>query len=132
MHSPRVTWQSAAVLFGVLIAGVSAVDKPAIAATGDAAAGEKVFARCAGCHSNQAGVNKIGPSLDGVFGRKSGTEPGYSYSPAMKQAGLTWDEANLNKFLQGPSSLVHGTKMFLSVPSEKDRQDVIAYLETLK
>jgi cytochrome c len=133
MHSPRLTWQSAAVLFGVLIAGgVCAVTPPAIAATGDAAAGEKVFSRCAVCHSNEAGVNKVGPSLDGVVGRKSGTEPGYSYSPAMKSAGLTWDPATIDKFLQGPSSLVHGTKMFLSVPSETDRQNVIAYLATLK
>ena len=132
MLSPRMMRQSAAVLFGVLIAGVSAVPSPAVAATGDAAAGEKVFTRCAVCHSNQARVNKVGPSLDGVVGRKSGTEPGYSYSPAMKSAGLTWDPATLDKFLQGPSSLVHGTKMFLSVPSETDRQNVIAYLETLK
>jgi cytochrome c len=133
MHSPRATWRSAAVLFGALIAGgISSANEPANAATGDAAAGEKVFSRCAGCHSTQAGVNKIGPSLDGVVGRKSGAEPGYSYSPAMKSAGLTWDEANLNKFLQGPSSLVHGTKMFLSVSSETDRQNVIAYLATLK
>jgi cytochrome c len=116
----------------VLIAGVSAVTSPAIAATGDAAAGEKVFSRCAVCHSNQAGVNKVGPSLDGVVGRKSGTEPGYSYSSAMKSAGLTWDPATIDKFLQGPSSLVHGTKMFLSVPNETDRQNVIAYLATLK
>lgn len=132
MRSPRVMWQSAAVLFGVLIAGASGATSPAIAATGDAAAGEKVFTRCAVCHSNQVGVNKVGPSLDGVVGRKSGTEPGYSYSPAMKSAGLTWDSATLDKFLQGPSSLVHGTKMFLSVPSETDRQNVIAYLATLK
>jgi cytochrome c len=125
-------WQSAAILFGVLIAGVNVINVPAIAATGDTAAGEKVFTRCAVCHSAQAGVNKVGPSLDGVVGRKSGTEPGYSYSPAMKSAGLTWTPENIDKFLQGPSSLVHGTKMFLSVPDAKDRQDVIAYLETLK
>ena len=133
MRNLRLTWQSAAVLFGVLIAGgVSAVTPPAIAATGDAAAGEKVFSRCAVCHSNEAGVNKVGPSLDGVVGRKSGTEPGYSYSSAMKQAGLTWDEANLDKFLQGPGSFVHGTKMYMTLSNAKDRQDVIAYLETLK
>jgi cytochrome c2 len=133
MRRSRATWRSAAVLFGVLIAGgISAVNESAHAATGDAAAGEKVFSRCAVCHSNQAGVNKVGPSLDGVVGRKSGTEPGYSYSPAMKSAGLTWDPATLDKFLQGPSTLVHGTKMFINLPSETDRQNVIAYLETLK
>jgi cytochrome c2 len=133
MHSSRATWQSAAVLFGVLIAGgISAANEPANAATGDAAAGQHVFSRCASCHSVKPGVNGIGPSLDGVVGRKSGTEQGYSYSPAMKSAGLTWDPATLDKFLQGPGTLVHGTKMFINLPSEKDRQDVIAYLATLK
>jgi cytochrome c len=133
MHSPRATWRSAAVLFGVLIAGgLSAVNQPAFAAAGDAAAGQKVFGRCAVCHATQAGVNKVGPSLDGVVGRKAGTEAGYSYSAAMKNSGLTWDPATIDKFLQGPSALVHGTKMFITVPSETDRQNVIAYLATLK
>jgi cytochrome c len=100
-------------------------------AAGDAAAGQHVFARCAACHSVTAGANGIGPSLAGMFGRKSGTEAGYNYSPALKDANITWDEATLDKFLQGPSALVHGTKMFVSVPSSTDRRDVIAYLETL-
>jgi cytochrome c2 len=50
------------------------------------------FSRCAGCHSTQAGQNKIGPSLAGVFGRTSASVPGYSYSAALKNAHLTWDE----------------------------------------
>jgi cytochrome c len=100
-------------------------------ADGDAAAGEKVFAHCAPCHSTKLGENKFGPSLAGIFGRKSGTEPGYSYSSAMKAQNVTWDEANLNEWLQGPGKFVRGTKMIYSVPDEKDRQDVIAYLKTL-
>jgi cytochrome c len=67
-----------------------------------------------------------------VVGRKSGTEPGYSYSAAMKSANITWDDASLDKFLTSPGGFVHGTKMFLSIPSSTDRQNVIAYLETLK
>src|SRR5258708_11148462 len=62
-------------------------------AEGDAAAGEKVFAHCAPCHSTKPGENKVGPSLAGVFGRKAGTEPGFSYSPAVKGQEITWDEA---------------------------------------
>ena len=77
------------------------------------------------------GENKIGPSLAGVFGRKIGTEPGYSYSSAMKGANVTWNEKTLDDYLQGPSKFVRGTKMVYSVPNEKDRQDVIAYLKTL-
>ena len=101
-------------------------------AAGDAAAGQTVYARCAGCHSTVQGQNKIGPSLAGVVGRKSGTEDGYSYSPAMKNANITWDDATLDKFLASPAGIVHGTKMFMNLPSSIDRQNVIAYLDTLK
>ena len=101
-------------------------------AQGDAAAGEKVFAHCAACHSNKPGENKFGPSLAGVVGRKSGTEPGYSYSSALKGLNITWDEKTLDEWLQGPGKFARGTKMVYSMPDEKDRQDVIAYLKTLK
>ena len=111
-------------------AGVLAMPVPAYA-QGDAAAGEKIFAHCAPCHSNKPGENKLGPSLAGVFGRKSGTEPGYNYSSAMKTANVTWDEKTLDEYLQGPGKFVKGTRMVYFVPDEKDRQDVIAYLKTL-
>jgi cytochrome c len=102
-------------------------------AAGDAAAGQQLFAsHCGICHATQPGVNRIGPSLAGVFGRKSGTEAGYDYSPALKAAAITWDEKELDKFLQNPGADVHGTKMVVSVPGNDDRQNVIAYLKTLK
>jgi cytochrome c len=82
-------------------------------------------------HSNKPGENKFGPSLAGVVGRKSGTEPGYNYSSAMKGLNLTWDATILDEYLQGPGKFVRGTKMVYFVPNEKDRQDVIAYLKTL-
>jgi cytochrome c len=78
------------------------------------------------------GVNKIGPSLAGIFGSKSGAVPGYDFSPALKAANITWDETALDKFLQNPAADVHGTKMFISVPSAENRQNIIAYLKTLK
>jgi cytochrome c len=89
------------------------------------------FSRCAGCHSTQAGQNRIGPSLAGVFGRTSGSVSGYNYSAALKNAHLTWDEQTLDKFLQNPSGFVHGTKMFVTVPDADTRQRVIAYLKSL-
>ena len=89
------------------------------------------FSRCAGCHSTQADQNKIGPSLAGLFGRTSGSVTGYNYSAAMKNAHLTWDAQTLDKFLQNPSGLVHGTKMFATVPDATTRQRVIAYLKSL-
>ena len=102
-------------------------------AAGDATAGQTVFnSRCATCHTTEPGVNKIGPSLAGIVGSKSGTVPGFDFSPAMKNADITWDEANLDKYLANPTGVVHGTKMFVNLPSESDRQNVIAYLDTLK
>ena len=102
------------------------------AATPGGAPAAADFSRCAGCHSTQAGQNKIGPSLAGVFDRPSGSVPGYNYSAAMKNAHLTWDEQTLDKFLQNPGGLVHGTKMFASVPDADTRQRVIAYLKSLQ
>jgi cytochrome c len=102
-------------------------------AAGDPVAGQKVFTtHCAMCHATEAGQNKIGPSLAGIVGRKSGTVPGFNFSPAMRNADITWDDTNLDKFLANPTGDVHGTKMFVNLPSESDRQNVIAYLETLK
>jgi cytochrome c len=102
-------------------------------ADGDAAAGKEVFKKCALCHSPDAGVNKIGPSLHGIVGRHSGSIENFTYSPAMKSADKVWDEATLNTYLTDPRGLVPGTKMiFPGLKDEKDRQNVIAYLETLK
>ena len=118
---------AALVLMTVLANGL-----PALAA-GDADAGRKVFAaHCARCHATQPGQNKIGPSLAGIVGSKSGTVDGFKFSAAMKSANLTWDEDNLDKFLASPSGFVHGTTMFVNLPYAADRQNVIAYLGTLK
>jgi cytochrome c len=100
---------------------------------GDVTAGQHAFAaHCGVCHATEAGVNKIGPSLAGIVGSKSGAVPGFDFSTAMKNAGITWDDASLDKFLANPVGLVHGTKMFVNLPSETDRENVIAYLNTLK
>jgi cytochrome c len=102
-------------------------------AAGDQAAGEKVFAaHCAVCHATALGENKVGPSLAGIVGSKSGTVPGFDFSPAMKDANVTWDDASLDKYLGNPTGFIHGTKMFINLPSEADRQNVIAYLNALK
>jgi len=99
-------------------------------ADGDAAKGKKVFHKCMACHSLEAGKNKVGPSLHGIIGRKSGTEAGYNYSDAMKNANLTWDEATLDKYLTKPKEEVPGNKMpFPGLPKAEDRQNLIAYLK---
>jgi cytochrome c len=94
--------------------------------------GRQVFARCAACHSTTPGENKVGPSLAGVYGRKSGSEPNFNYSGALRSAGITWDEHTLDKFLANPARDVRGTKMPINVPNATDRQNVITYLQTLK
>ncbi|MCJ2013394.1 c-type cytochrome [Methylobacterium sp. J-076] len=96
---------------------------------GDAAAGEKAFAPCKACHNFQK--NGVGPDLKGVVGRKAGTYEGYTYSAALKNSGITWDEANLHEWLKNPKAKVPGTKMiFQGYPDDKKINDVIAYLKT--
>lgn len=102
-------------------------------AAGDAAAGKQALTTTCGiCHSTEPGVNKIGPSLAGIVGGKSGTVPGYNFSQALKAANITWDEQTLDKWLQNPQTDVHGTKMVVSVPDAEKRHNIIAYLATLK
>jgi cytochrome c len=99
----------------------------------DAAAGEKVFAKCKACHVADEDKNKIGPTLKGVIGRTAGTHAGFKYSPAMIEAGkggLVWDDAKLTEYLKAPKALVKGTKMaFAGLKKEEDIANVIAYLK---
>lgn len=99
-------------------------------ADGDAAKGEKVFRKCKSCHSLEAGQNKIGPSLNGLFGRTAGTVEGFKYSEAMVESGLVWEEETLDAYLIKPKDLVPKTKMnFAGLKKESDRQDLIVYLK---
>jgi cytochrome c len=101
---------------------------------GDAGAGRSVFSSsCSICHSVQAGQNKIGPTLFGLVGRKTGAVAGYNYSPANEAANLTWDEPTLDKYLESPRAVIPATKMtFAGVKDAGKRGDLIAYLATLK
>ena len=109
----------------VALTGLSAHAQDA----GDVAAGEKAFAPCKACHNFQK--NGVGPDLKGVVGRKAGTYEGYNYSAALKNSGITWDEANLHEWLKNPKAKVPGTKMiFQGYPDDKKINDVIAYLKT--
>jgi alcohol dehydrogenase (cytochrome c) len=98
---------------------------------GDTAAGKTVFEnQCSSCHTTEVGKNGFGPSLAGVVGRKSGSLASFKYSPALEQAGLVWDEKNLDEFLANSTKKVPGTAMPVSLPSANDRANVIAYLAT--
>jgi len=94
--------------------------------SGDPAHGKAVYQVCMGCHSLDE--DDVGPKHRGVVGRVAGAIPGYAYSPALKNSGLTWDAPTLDRWLSNPQALVPGAKMFFALPNAKDRADVIAYL----
>ncbi len=98
---------------------------------GDPAAGESTFRVCRTCHQiGENAKNFVGPQLNGIVGRKAGGVPGYNYSDANRNSGLTWDEATLTKYLKSPREIVPGTKMaFPGLPKDQDVANVIAYLK---
>jgi alcohol dehydrogenase (cytochrome c) len=115
-------------LAAILIAAAS----PALA-DADIGMGQEIYqAQCSACHSNQPGVNGIGPSLAGVAGRKAGSLSGFHYTPAISGSGLTWDAKTFIQFLADPTKLVPGTAMTVMVPDETGRTNLFAYLATLK
>jgi len=103
-----------------------------VAATPSSENGRKLFATCAACHApNQ--VTSTGPDLRGVFGRKSGSVPGFRYSRALKNTKFIWDEVRLDAYLAEPQVAVPGNAMpFPGLPKATERQDLIAYLKTVK
>ncbi len=122
---PRLT----AVMATVCLAGFS---QRALAA--DPSAGKSVFnSACSICHSVQPGKNMVGPSLFGIVGRKTGSVPGFHYSPANQNANITWDQGTLDRYLQSPRSVIPGTIMtYGGLKDDAKRADLIAYLATLR
>ena len=106
------------------------IDIAAVMALGDIVNGEKIFKKCAACHSiNKSGKNKIGPALYNVVGRVVGGVGDYKYSKALASYGKEWTFAELNGFLTKPSSYLKGTKMsYAGLRKEKDRASIIKYL----
>ena len=113
------------------LAGAALLFSMGAATAQDAAAGEKVFAKCKICHQIGEGAkNMVGPALSGVVGRKAGSYPDYHYSDANKGSGITWDEPTLKEYLKDPKAKVPGTKMvFPGLKSDDDIANVIAYLK---
>ena len=113
------------------LAAALAAFAPAVNAQ-DAAAGKTVFAQCSVCHQPDS-TNGVGPGLQDVVGRKSGTAAGFRFSRAMKNAGITWDEKTLDAYVADPQKAVPGNVMpFSGIADAKQRADLIAYLKTLK
>ena len=124
MSRPAFVLASLLALQGVAFAQ----DAPA---AGDPALGEKVFIKCRACHQiGETAHNAVGPVLNGVIGRHSGTYPGYDYSDANKNSGLTWDEATFRQYIVGPQAKVPGTKMtFAGLTKQSDVNNIVAYLK---
>jgi cytochrome c len=118
-------------LVGVAAIVLSGVHHPSVAAE----SGQAVFNnRCRTCHSVKEGDNRLGPSLNGVVGRKAGSLSGFAaYSQALKSSGITWDAGTLEKFIANPDEVVPGNNMkpFPGINDETERKQIIEYLSSL-
>jgi cytochrome c len=112
----------------IVLATSSAVSSVAFAQ--DVNAGKSSFNKCLACHSIGEGAkNKVGPELNGLDGRKSGTAPDYSYTDANKNSGITWNEAQFKEYIKDPKAKIPGTKMaFAGIKKESEVNDLWAYV----
>jgi cytochrome c len=120
-----------ALILASLLLPVSFAAAPSAMGAGDPVLGKKQFAPCSACHTvEKGGPNKIGPNLNGIIGKKAGTNrTDYAYSNAMKNAPITWSEEELLKYLVKPMDYVKGTKMpFVGVPNPEVRANIVAYV----
>ena len=113
------------------IAAMSIAATATIAAAQDVAAGQHSFNKCLPCHAiGPDAENKIGPELNGLDGRHSGTAPNYSYSDANKNSGIVWGEATFKDYIKNPAAMVPGTKMtFLGIKNDQEINDLWAYVK---
>ena len=116
---------------GLVLAGVIVIASSAGAFAQDVAAGETSSKKCLPCHRIGEGAkNLVGPELNGLEGRKSGSAEGYSYTEANKNSGITWDETQFKEYITNPRTKIPGTKMvFAGISSENERGNLWAYLK---
>jgi cytochrome c len=99
-------------------------------AQGDPKRGEKLFEDCRACHSVESGVNGVGPSLHGVFGRRAAERDDFRYSPALKRSGITWTAQTMEAFIIDPQKAVPANRMpYAGMPDARDRADLIMYMQ---
>jgi cytochrome c len=117
----------------IVIAGLLLAGSATAALAADSADGQKIFTtQCGICHAVVVGQNRIGPTLFGVVGRPAGSVPGFNYTADHKKLGITWDAANLDKYLANPRAMVPDTSMiYAGLKDDAKRADLVAYLETL-
>ena len=116
----------------ILITAAAVLAGPVAQAAGDANEGERVFKKCAACHTVEPGKRKPGPHLQNIVGRPAASVEGFKYSRAMTASGLVWDEETLRAFLAAPKKIVPKTKMsFPGIKKDSDMDNLIAFLEGL-
>lgn len=118
------------VLVGLVAAGGAVAQQPEPSLLGDPEKGAVVFKKCAPCHKVGPDARiGVGPVLNGIVGRQAGTYPGYNYSKANKESGVTWDVENLTVYLRAPREFIPKTKMpFAGLKKDEEIADVLAYL----
>jgi cytochrome c len=114
----------------ILVATATLIGAVGTALAGDPAAGETSFKKCVICHAvGENAKPKVGPILNGLDGRKSGTIEGFSYSPANKNSGIVWSEATFKEYIKDPKAKMPGTKMvFIGIKNEKEADDLWTFL----
>ncbi len=96
----------------------------------DAARGAELWAKCKACHTLEAnGLHIVGPRLHALFGRRAGTQPGYNYSPVMRDSGVVWSDETLDRYLAATQDFLPGNKMYGGLAITQDRLDLIAWLK---
>ena len=117
--------RSAILGVAIVLAGIGS------ASAQDSAAGEKVFAQCRACHQiGETAKNLVGPELNGLIGRHSGSVAGFTYSEANKNSGITWDEATFLEYIKDPKTKIPKTKMiFAGIKDEQKAKDLLAFIK---
>jgi cytochrome c len=118
-------------LVRILLVAMGAAASMTAVHADDPAAGEHVFRKCVACHAVGEGArNKVGPHLNGIFGREAGSVAGYNYSDAIENSGIVWEEGNFAEYVRNPREFMPGTKMaFAGLRDDQEISDVIAYLK---
>ena len=114
----------------LLLAAAAVALMPSLAHAQDVAAGEKSFNKCRACHQvGETAKNTVGPPLNGLFGRKSGSYEGFNYTEANKDSGITWDDAVFADYIRDPKAKIPGTKMaFAGIRNDQEIKDLTAFL----
>jgi cytochrome c len=124
-------WSVLGVGVWTLVSAAVLADSGGTQIGGDPVRGKRQFAVCASCHTVEpGGADRLGPNLNGIFGKPAAARAGFAYSEALERSGIVWDEQQLDRYISDPSRFVPGTTMvFPGVASPATRANILAYLK---